>query len=185
MFQGTAASTSDSDVAETPRRPLGHRPTGGRFTRWEQGALDLRNANASLQQAAARLVEAFGHAATDPRRARAILDYSLDQAALAHGLLAEFLRRHGRSATRPVLEDESGSLDDGQARARKAKAKRLAKWRKKRIADRKAKELCVDCSDPPEPAMPGHTRCKQHHEQHRERDSDSHAARARFIKSGK
>jgi hypothetical protein len=160
MFQGSLASADVADGVETARV---QRAKGGRATRWENDAIDLKSAGSSVHHAAKQLLDAFQHNNADPRRARELLEYSLDQAALAVGLLLVYLNRHGRDAVRPELDEETGDeLDEKQKRARA----RRTKLNKKRRALRKKLKLCIACPEPAQPVLSGYVHCKLHHEQH-------------------
>ena len=115
-------------------------------TRWHGDSLNLRNAASSVSQAGDQLAEAYRHHAADSARSRSFLDYSLDQAALAVGLLSDFLRRHGRTSDREVVDDsepvDAESLVLRRARKSDAKAKSCAK----RYAKLRADGKCVKCT---------------------------------------
>jgi hypothetical protein len=171
MFVGTATSSAEAEVA-TPRRAPARRPTGGRQSRWETDALDLKTAGSSVLASQRQLLEAFAQFEADARRSRELLEYSLDQAALAHGLLGAMLGRHRRSLVRPTIEEDEEDENPISDKRREAKAK----IRKKRRALRKRKRLCIDCPEPPLPAEAGHIRCKGHHKHHLARQAQLRAS---------
>lgn len=141
MLQLVASTPDEDSASTTPASPL--RRTHP--TRWTTDGLNLKNAFTSTHEASAHLLEAFRFHGFDSARSKQLLDYALDQAALATNMLTEFLRRHGRTAER-VTVDDSAPADEQEYRRKRAKnSESKSRSAAKRYAELKAKGLCVKC----------------------------------------
>lgn len=140
-----------------------------RMNRWEDDGMNLKHALSSVNLAGNNLLKAYHAAATDSRSSRQMLEYSLDQAALARALLDDFLFRHGRDGKRGVLDgvhiDDAAEADHNDLRRQKRTEQRVQRrdrnkrYGKERYQRLVAEKLCVSCGAP---AKEGSVFCTTH-----------------------